>query len=225
MPAGLDGNPDPVRSPERDRVLVRIAGEIDALEEARVAVGIDGRAGSGKSTFADELAAVLAARGRTVVRSTIDSFHRPRVERHDPLLSPGEAYYRRSHDLDALRRELLDPFRGGEPYRVAWFDEPGDRRAESPPCEALSAGVLLFDGLFLQRPELRAYWSYSVFLQADARIRERIEAWNTTVDPATARRFEERYVRGWELYLAACRPAESARVVVDNGDFGAPRIL
>jgi len=49
MPAGLDGNPAPVRSPERDRVLGRIAGEIEALKEGRIAVGIDGRAGSGSS--------------------------------------------------------------------------------------------------------------------------------------------------------------------------------
>ena len=44
-------------------------------------VGIDGIDGSGKSTFADEVATLLRARGVPVVRSTVDSFHNPRSKR------------------------------------------------------------------------------------------------------------------------------------------------
>ena len=81
MPAGLDGHPRPIRTFDRDAVLGAVADRVCSVDRRRVLVGIDGRSGSGKSTFADELAAHLGQRGRVVIRSTTDSFHRPREER------------------------------------------------------------------------------------------------------------------------------------------------
>jgi len=46
-----------------------------------VRVGIDGVDGVGKSMFGDELAQVLAAAGRSVIRASIDGFHNPRAIR------------------------------------------------------------------------------------------------------------------------------------------------
>jgi hypothetical protein len=128
MPTGLDGNPDPIRTPARDALLGIIAREVLGVRpDERICVGIDGEAGSGKSTFADELARRLEAVGRPVVRSTTDSFHSPRAVRYRRGRTSPEGYYRDSHDLGAIRKLLIDPFLAGTAIRVAAFDEPSDR--------------------------------------------------------------------------------------------------
>jgi uridine kinase len=127
MPAGLDGNPDPVVSEARSLVLGRVVTAIVALQARKqVLVAIDGASGTGKSTFADEVARTLPDRP-SVVRASIDSFHRPKAERYRHGKDSGEGYYRDSHDLNALQLQLLRPFAAGTgTMRTAIFDEPTD---------------------------------------------------------------------------------------------------
>lgn len=66
-------------------------------------VGVDGIDGAGTSTFADELAAVLRARGIATDRASIDSFHRPRAQRWAEGRSSPLGFYRDSHDLEQLQ--------------------------------------------------------------------------------------------------------------------------
>jgi uridine kinase len=235
VPAGLDGNPDPIVTPARDAVLDRVVDRITGLTGPRVRVGVDGASGAGKSTFADELAGRLAARRRVVVRSTTDSFHRPRTDRFRRGATSGDGFYLDSYDLRAIVEELLDPFAAGATQvRTAAFDEPADRPldtfAEGLPEEA----VLVFDGLFLLRPELRGKWDLTVHLVAD---RRREAAWRSYLegglpaDPAereaeVGRRLERarwpRYTDGWQRYVDDCAPLERADVVLDNDDLAAP---
>lgn len=212
MPVGLDGNPNPIRTPARDALLDALRGEILAVRPgARICVGVDGVAGSGKSTLADEIARRLRDAGRPVVRSTTDSFHNPRAMRYRRGRGSPEGYYRDSHDLAAIRERLLDPFLAGRPFRVAAFDEPSDRPVDVPPEPPAEAAVLVFDGLFLQRPELCDYWSYSVFLDASRRA-----------PPPADERAAARYVAGWRLYVDECDPERRATRVVDNSELAAP---
>lgn len=236
MPSGLDGHPDPIVTPERDDVLDAIVELVCRHAGPRTLVGIDGRSGAGKSTFADELAARLVARDHAVVRSTTDSFHRPREERLARGPTSGEGYYLDSHQLDAIVAELLVPFAtGAGEVRVAAFDEPSD----TPVGEVLpvpAAAVLIFDGLFLQRPELSDHWDITVFLDADARQERRwldfllgdlpedeVER-AAEVDARLVRARWPRYRDGWRIYVDAVQPASMSTVVVDNNDLRAPVI-
>ena len=222
MPAGLDGNPDPIRSPARDAVLAGVAGDVlrRGAPGEPIAIGIDGAAGTGKSTFADELGRVLASVGRPVIRSTTDSFHNPRAARYRRGRASAKGYFLDSHDLHALRALLLDPFREGRPFVTAAFDEPSDTALTAVARAPQPDSVLVFDGLFLHRSELLASWSYSILLQAPRRTaRARSEAAERA--SATA----HRYSGGWQLYVDECRPEARADCVIDNDDFAAPRIL
>src|SRR5262245_28892710 len=95
-------------------VVSRIADAIAAGDR----VAIDGPDAAGKTTLADELAELLAARGTVTVRASIDGFHRPRQER----LAAGElsprGYLEYSFDLAALRRDLLEPLGPGGSRRI-----------------------------------------------------------------------------------------------------------
>jgi uridine kinase len=236
MPAGLDGNPDPIVTPTRTDVLCDVAAAIVRVDGPRAMVAVDGRSGAGKSTFADELALQVRALGVAVVRSTTDLFHRPRHERMRLGPSSPEGYYLESHQLDAITERLLAPFRAGaESVDVGAFDEPSDQpaliRAEVP-----ERAVLIFDGLFVRRPELHPWWDLTVLLTADRRSDA---AWlqflehDLPSDPTDRaaeldRRLERarwpRYRAGWQRYLELV-DRTPADVVIDNDDVRTPRVL
>lgn len=198
---------------------------------------MDGRSGAGKSTFADELAARLAARGRSTLRSTTDSFHRPRAERLGRGPTSAEGYYLDSHQLETIVDQLLVPFaHGANRVRTAAFDEPSDTVVDIA-VEVEPATVLVFDGLFLQRPELEANWDIMIFLDADAR-RERewldyllrevpddVGDRASTIDERLRQARWPRYRDGWRIYVDAVQPSATATVVIDNNDFRSPIVV
>jgi uridine kinase len=75
--------------------------------------------------------------------------------------------------------------------------------------------VLVFDGLFIHRPELRRYWDYSIYLDASPR---------TPPAPEQLGGLAARYVGGWRLYVDECDPASLATIVVDNSDWASPAL-
>jgi len=69
--------------PEKRLAVLKQVAELvpGAVGENCVRVGVDGVDGSGKTVFADELAAVLRSLGRYVVRVSVDDFHNVRSTR------------------------------------------------------------------------------------------------------------------------------------------------
>src|SRR5687767_5811224 len=151
----------------RDEVIGRLAeavGSVAVTHPTRVAV--DGPPAAGKTTLADELAVVLRAQGRDVIRATIDDFLFPRAQRYPRGKYSAEGCYFDTHDYDALNRVLLDPLGpgGDRRFQHAVYDRTADT-VLSPPVAAAPAGaVLLFDGVFLMRPELMDRWDLRIFV-------------------------------------------------------------
>ena len=227
MPAGLDGNPDPIVTPARSALLDELGVHIAAVRPGqRLLVGIDGASGTGKSTMADELAVRIEAGGRQVLRGTVDSFHRPRAERLAQGANSATGYYRDSHQFDTLVRQLLEPFVAGA-VRLdrAAFDEPSDSPASDVVEGLVDDSVLLFDGLFLHRPALAQHWHLSLYLRSDQRRRRAWDTYWAGNDPELAERRRHRYFDGQALYEAEAAPAERATWVIDNDDLASPRLI
>ena len=211
----------------RQAVLAEVASRIP-LPDRPVLVAVDGVDGSGKTTFADELAGVLRASGRfdEVVRASVDGFHHPREHRH-ALGRTGETFWSRSFDYPALLRELVTPWRTGpgSSYRVAVHDVDAERPLDLPAAVVPERGLLLVDGIFTQRDELREHWDLTVLLDVPFEVSvSRMARRDGTVDDQ-AHPSQARYVDGQRIYFATCAPRGRADVVVDNSDLGAPRIL
>ena len=147
----------------RDRVRRRNAA-------GRVVVAVDGLDGAGKTVLADGLAEVFAETGDAVFRASIDGFHRPRAERYALGRRSPEGFYRDSYDYATFRRVLIDPFRDGAQtagstgFQLTAFDVARDAPVESQWVTAPLDAVLVVDGIFLHRPELRDLWDWSVWL-------------------------------------------------------------
>ena len=100
-----------VQSLARMHLLHRVADRIPAASgDDCVRVGIDGVDGSGKSIFADELAAVVRGCGRAVVRISLDDFHHVRAVRYRRGRSSPEGFWLDSYNYERLRTDVLDPF-------------------------------------------------------------------------------------------------------------------
>lgn len=168
----------------------------------RVTVGVDGPDAAGKTTLADLVARRL--RPRHVLRASLDSFLRPAEVRYARGELSAEGCYRDSYDYTRFHREVLTPFARG-----------GDR------------AVLVVDGLFLLRPELRDAWTLSVYLDVSpeealrrARVRDR-----DALGDALEQRYVERYLPAQEIYRREADPLATADVVVRYDDPDHPVVV
>jgi uridine kinase len=218
-------------TPERSNVLQTIADLIRAVELPHpVRVAIDGPDCAGQEKLSEELAELLEHSGRQVIRATIDGFHRPKVERATRGPESPEGYFHDSFQYPAMRRALLDPLGpgGSREYRRAVFDFRTDGPVDSPLEKAAPNAILLFEGLFLLRTELRDCWDFGVWLDiSKAEILRRGILRNTPFqgEEKARRVFSVRYIPGQELYLERDDPRAYANVVVDNEDPEHPRIV
>jgi uridine kinase len=180
-----------------------------------VLLAIDGADGAGKTELADELALLLPGSER----ASLDDFHHPRAYRH-ALGRTGQTVWERSFDLEAVRRELLDPWRrgAGSSYRLRWHDLTTDRAPNSPPVRVPEAGMLVVDGVFAQRSELADAWDVVVWVHADDAVRLTRMAARDGVPKEPDHPDQRRYLEAQAIYRQQCAPEERADVVVDNTD-------
>ena len=192
-----------------------------------VRVAIDGVDGAGKTTFADELGAAVAAMGRPVIRASVDGFHNPKAVRYQRGRHSPEGFFEDSYNYSALKKYLLDPLSpcGSRRYRRAFFDHVTDDIVPANDLEALPSSILLIDGIFLHRPELLAYWDASVFLRTDFTVSVARCAARDGSSPDPAAPSNRRYVEGQRLYLRSCQPEAKATIVIDYNDLSAPSIV
>ena len=177
----------------------------------------------------DDRRVVLGRLGRQVIRTSVDDFHHPRVVRYARGRYSPDGFFLDSYDYPAFRRLLLDPLGpdGSGNYIARHFGHRSDQPVAPQSQQAPPAAALIVDGIFLHRAELRACWDLSIFLQVDFAVsRQRNAARDGTADalnpdaPST-----RRYVGGQQRYLAECKPAQQADIVIDYNDFRAPAIL
>jgi len=202
----------------------------------RVLVGIDGPDGAGKTTLADRLAEAMRVTTPhtptmqvSTLQASVDGFNRPRAQRYQRgELSP-EGYYLDSFDYPALLAQCLRPFLDGESrVRTTTYDHHSDVRENVDATAVPAKAVLIIDGVFLLRPELRDLWTLPVYLRLSPeeslrRARRRdLELFGSNAE--VERRYLGRYLPGQALYRERAHPESHAHILVDNEETGEPRI-
>jgi uridine kinase len=129
-------------------------------------------------------AALAAAVDGPVARLGIDDFHHPPEIRHARGAGP-DSYYEDAFDVEAFRRAVEAV--------------PRDR-------------VLIVDGIFILKPELRDLWDLTVWLEIDRGVA--LERALARDGEALRDRYLTRYVPGETRYLEEVRPQELADLVV-----------
>ena len=219
----------------RAAVLTKLLNLICAVDRPHpVRVAIDGVDASGKTTLANELVPLIEARGRSVIRASIDGFHNPRDVRYRLGTDSPEGYYRDSFNYEILQRDLLIPLGpgGNRKFRRASFNFREDAAIPEIWDEAPANAILLFDGVFLLRPALIQHWDFSVFVDVDFDIsvpravaRDVAQSSEPLASETVLAKYNQRYVPGQQIYLAEARPKEQATVIIQNNDLANPKLI
>ena len=181
----------------RTTVLAAVAARIDALPRPAL-VAVDGVTAAGKTTFADELVALVAP---PAVRISLDDFHRPEAERHARGHGP-ESYYHDTFDLPAMR----DALGRVDAHAAAIVDGVFLLRPELADVWDLTIFLAVDRAVALERAIVR-----------DATRMDGVEA--------ARARYASRYVPGETLYLEAVDPQARVDLVIDATDPRRPRLI
>jgi uridine kinase len=199
-------------APARGDVIGEIADEVlHNFPTGRILVGVDGRGGSGKTTFAADLAAAFAARGTSAVSMSLEAYA-------DAAAVNARARYEHPYDEVAFRADAIQPFRTGEPVRL----EHRSRRDGTLVPHPLtwlpeSNAVLVVEGSFLLRPETVGLWHSSLWLNVTRE--QSIERTAERDGPAAAAAAADAEDR----YIADVNPVKRAVANIDMTDPAHPR--
>ena len=216
----------------RKKLLVELSDLIRSITLPHpVRVAIDGIDASGKSSLAEELAKIVRGHGRIVIRASCDGFHHPRSVRYRQGRSSPRGYFEDSFNNESIISSLLQPLGpdGNRWYKCFTYDYKIDRAKSACLKLARNEEILLFDGVFLLRPELRNYWDFVIFVEtpfdvALVRAVSRDEA--LPGQEANLRRlYRERYFPGQRIYIEECDPRQSADVIFKNEPIDQPTLI
>ncbi|RFA09559.1 hypothetical protein B7R54_10270 [Subtercola boreus] len=168
-------------------------------------VAVDGAAGT--KLFADALGVAFREAGHAIVRASLDDFLQPRAVREQQGAASAAGYYSDRYDYPTFLRVLVQPFKlgGSAGFVGASFDASRDRALEPRWLTAPADAILLVDGPFLQRPELRGIFNFVVYLEPDT----------SKLDP--------RIDGADELYIGAVQPRSASDAIVSAFDEDEPR--
>ena len=217
-------------------VLIRELAVLIAVEIQThpLRVAIDGIDASGKTMLADELIVPLQELGRPVIRASVDGFLNPRAFRYRLGANSPEGYYQDSFNYESILKNLLYPLGPGGSlrYRTSAYDYRRDTSIDEPLKTAPQDAVLLIDGVFLLRPELRSYWDYSVFVEVsfDRAVPRAVERDNTQTEVPEDQseiwlKYQKRYIPGQKIYLETAQPKTYADIILDNNDLAHPILI
>ena len=168
-------------------------------------VAIDGLTCAGKSTLAGQVAGALE--DAEVVG--LDDFYRPLAAEERAVTGPKESYDR-YFDWKRLLRDVLVPLSRQSRARYRRYDWDTNALAEWHEIESRS--VVIVEGVYSTRPELRRYFNVMVYVDAPRKVR-------------LARLLDRRYpdtswidhwMAGEDWYVEHVRPAEQVTLVVDG---------
>jgi hypothetical protein len=173
---------------------------------ATVRLGVDGPVSADAADLADAVAAALRDAAVPVARVRAVDFLRARSLRLEYGRDDPDAFHDLWYDVAALRREVLDPLGPGGSGR--WLprlrDPDTDRPFRVPPEDAAPGTVLVLDGRFLLRDDVRGGLDVAVHLDVSPAARDR------RLPPDEAARVGP----AWDRYLAESAPAGRAGLVV-----------
>lgn len=201
-----------------DKVLERVG-------PGRALVAIDGVDGSGKTSFAANLAAEIT--DRDVVTIHVDNFLNPSSKRHAQGRTSPRGFWEDTYDYESLGRHVLEPLGTGGTgsYAPASYDPLLDMTAVADSIQAPKDVLVLVEGMFLHRDELRSYWDCSVFLEVPFTETAARMALRNGSNPDPEHPSMNRYVAGQRMYFRAAQPWNRASFVVDNSNYLSPRLI
>jgi uridine kinase len=172
-----------------------------------VLVGIDGGAGSGKTTFTRWLAETIGRAISPVHIVHTDNFCRPSAERVNPRLPLAVVS---DIDWQRLCSQVLVPLRSGKAAHFQLYDWPADCLKDWVTIDI--GGVTMVDGVTATRNELASYYDLRIWFSCprDIRISRLLKRGDTSLAEI------EHWLPSEDDYIASHMPEKRAHLVLDS---------
>ncbi|MEI9907353.1 MAG: AAA family ATPase [Actinomycetota bacterium] len=218
-----------------DGLWKKITSEILALRPSNngqhLLIGIDGVDGAGKTTFAGQLVEALNLKidSNCIQLVSIDGFHNVREVRYKRGKDSPLGFFKDSFDYESLKQLVLNPIRksNGDSVSIVprCHDLNTDLQVTSENVRLEPSSVVIVEGIFLHRDEIRDYFDFTIFLEVPfAESVRRLSSRDGSI-PDPSHPSLNRYVEGQRIYFERCSPRSRASLVIDNSDLKLARIV
>ena len=183
-------------------------------------IGIDGLGGSGKSTISNRLSELLSNKGYNNIILHIDDFIFPQNIRYNAEYPEWQCYYNLQWRYDYLTKDILLPIKQNRVLDS--YIELYDKEFDNYKKEKLvikSKTIVIVEGIFLQRAELKGLFDYVIYIDVPECIRfERLIKRDTYIGSESdiISKYQNRYFPAERKYIEEYDPHNKADYVINN---------
>ncbi|WP_144507639.1 kinase [Bacillus mycoides] len=181
-------------------------------KDERFILGIDGLSRSGKTTLVKELEEDMKKSGIPFHIFHIDDYITQRNKRYATGFEEWYEYYNLQWDIDWLQRNFFGKLQSDIQIQLPFYYDETDI-CEMKEIQLPLVGVIIVEGVFLQRKEWRNFFHYMVYLDCSRETRFLRESEETQKNLP---KFQSRYWKAEEYYLKKESPRDLADFVIRN---------
>lgn len=185
---------------------------IQEHKDERFIIGIDGLSRSGKTTLVKKLEENMKRSGISFHIFHIDDHITERNKRYNTGFAEWYEYYNLQWDIDWLLRNLFQKLQSDIELELPFYHDETDS-CEMKEIHLPLVGVIIVEGVFLQRKEWRDFFHYMVYLDSPREKRFLRESEETRKKLS---KFQNRYWRAEDYYLEMELPKDGADLVICN---------
>lgn len=200
--------------------IIKITRQIKNLYNPNrtIIVGIDGLGGAGKSTISEELYKLLSEENYNIALLHIDDFIHPRAVRYNDSYNEWECYYNLQWRYDYLMNEVVNPIKKGADFnaKVELYDKDNDTYFLNETNVPVGS-IVIIEGVFLQRQELRGAFDYMIYIDIpeEIRLNRVLERDGYIGDKEQIKaKYDNRYFPAEHHYIEMYSPSEKADYII-----------
>ncbi|HDR7277405.1 hypothetical protein EYB35_04305 [Bacillus paranthracis] len=179
--------------------------------ENKFILGIDGLSRSGKTTFVANLKENMKQESIPFHIFHIDDHIVERNKRYDTGFEEWYEYYYLQWDIEWLRQKFFRKLQNKTKLKLPFYNDKTDS-CEMKKVQIPIVGVIVIEGVFLQRKEWRDFFHYMVYLDCSRETRFLRESKKTQKNLS---KFENRYWKAEDYYLEMESPKDRADLVIN----------
>ena len=179
-------------------------------KENRFILGIDGLSRSGKTTFVTNLKENMKQESIPFHIFHIDDLIVERNKRYHTGYEEWYEYYYLQWDIEWLRQKFFQKLQNETKLKLPFYYDDTDT-CEMKKVQIPIVGVIVIEGVFLQRKEWRDFFHYMVYLDCPRETRFLRESKKTQKNLS---KFENRYWKAEDYYLEMESPKDLADLVI-----------
>ncbi|AYF07066.1 MULTISPECIES: kinase [Bacillus] len=181
-------------------------------KENRFILGIDGLSRSGKTTFVTNLKENMKQESIPFHIFHIDDHIVERNKRYDTGFEEWYEYYYLQWDIAYLQEKFFQKLQTETKLTLPFYYD-GTDSSEMKKVQIPIVGVIVIEGVFLQRKEWRDFFHYMVYLDCPRETRFLRESEETQKNLS---KFENRYWKAEDYYLETELPKDRANLVIES---------